>query len=471
MSKTNIFEKLMQEIGNAYGVCGLMGNLEAESGMRSNNAQNSCMKRLNMTDESYTKAVDDGTYSEFGVDRVGYGICQWTSAGRKTALLAFARERGKSIADENMQLDYLMHELSTSYKSVLNVLKSAGSVKEASDIVVLKFERPASVGKDATESQKAATLAKRQAFGEAIYNEFAGHKKEEAKMHKVCIDAGHYGKYNRSPGIPEYYESEIMWKLHLLQKKYLEALGIEVVTTRSNPAKDLALQARGKKAKGCDLFISNHSNATGGGMNEKIDHVAVYHLTNDTTTNADDKSAEIAKLLAPIIANIMGVKQGFKVLTRKSGNDRNGDGMPNDNYYGVLHGARLVNVPGLILEHSFHTNSAAVKWLLNENNLDKLAKAEAECIANYLKGISAPEATEKAEAQEKAEEPKKDSSLPYKVKITASALNVRAGAGTGYKVNATVKRGEVYTIVAESAGWGKLKSGAGWISLKYAEKC
>ena len=41
-------------------------------------------------------------------------------------------------------------------------------------------------------------------------------------MAKICIDPGHYGKQNRSPGIPEYYESEMVWKLANLQKKYLE---------------------------------------------------------------------------------------------------------------------------------------------------------------------------------------------------------------------------------------------------------
>ena len=59
--------------------------------------------------------------------------------------------------------------------------------------------------------------------------------------------------------------------------------------------------------------------------------------------------------------------------------------------------------------------------------------------------------------------------FPYKVRITASVLNVRAGAGTNYKVNTTVKKDEVYTIVAESGSWGKLKSGAGWISLAYTK--
>ena len=58
----------------------------------------------------------------------------------------------------------------------------------------------------------------------------------------------------------------------------------------------------------------------------------------------------------------------------------------------------------------------------------------------------------------------------YLVKINADVLNVRAGAGTNYKINTQVRRNEVYTIIAESGRWGKLKSGAGWIHLDYVKK-
>ena len=58
----------------------------------------------------------------------------------------------------------------------------------------------------------------------------------------------------------------------------------------------------------------------------------------------------------------------------------------------------------------------------------------------------------------------------YLVKITADVLNVRKGAGVSYKVVTTVKKNEVYTIVQELNGWGKLKSGAGWIKLSYTKK-
>ena len=58
----------------------------------------------------------------------------------------------------------------------------------------------------------------------------------------------------------------------------------------------------------------------------------------------------------------------------------------------------------------------------------------------------------------------------YVVRITADVLNVRKGPGTGYGIVTTVKEGQAYTIVSESNGWGKLKSGVGWIKLSYTER-
>lgn len=64
---------------------------------------------------------------------------------------------------------------------------------------------------------------------------------------------------------------------------------------------------------------------------------------------------------------------------------------------------------------------------------------------------------------------------PYCVKITATQLNIRKGAGTNYKIVGRIEDGGIYTIVAESKGagaslWGKLKSGVGWISLDYTKR-
>lgn len=277
---------------------------------------------------------------------------------------------------------------------------------------------------------------------------------------RICIDAGHYKKYNRSPGVPEYYESVMAWKLHLMLKQYLENLGAEVILTRPNQSVDKALKERGLTAKDCDLFISIHSNAVGNGMNEAIDYVAIYHLTEDATATCDDVSEEIANVLAPIIAEVMGTKQGYKVLTRKASSDRNGDGIMNDNYYGVLHGARLVDVPGLILEHSFHTNTEVVRWLLKDSNLDKLAKAEAEGIASYF-------------AKKTVEIETAGPNLPYGIRVAnvvkGDTLNIRKEPNADSDKTGALAYNDPnkYTIVEERNGWGKLKSGIGWINLKY----
>lgn len=65
---------------------------------------------------------------------------------------------------------------------------------------------------------------------------------------------------------------------------------------------------------------------------------------------------------------------------------------------------------------------------------------------------------------------KKNTFSAYKVRVTADVLNIRAGAGLNYKVVGTIKDKGIYTIVAQNGNWGLLKSGAGWISLSYAEK-
>ena len=79
--------------------------------------------------------------------------------------------------------------------------------------------------------------------------------RKENKTMRICLDAGHYGKYNQSPVDSRYYESDAMWKLHLMQKKYLEAYGVEVVLTRSSQACDRGLYERGAASAGCYLFI------------------------------------------------------------------------------------------------------------------------------------------------------------------------------------------------------------------------
>ena len=66
-------------------------------------------------------------------------------------------------------------------------------------------------------------------------------------------------------------------------------------------------------------------------------------------------------------------------------------------------------------------------------------------------------------------EPEKPAAY-YLVKVTANCLNIRSGPGTKYKTVGQITDHGVYTIVETSGTWGKLKSGAGWISLRYTKE-
>lgn len=197
----------------------------------------------------------------------------------------------------------------------------------------------------------------------------AGHAKPV-----VCLDAGHYGKYNCSPAVPAYYESEMNWKLHLLLKAELEKYGILVKQTRSDKNKDLSVYQRGVASEGCDLLLSLHSNAVGSSVNESVDYPVVY-------VQLDGKGNELGKQLVSAIEQLMDTKQKGEIKTRRGNSGE---------YYGVLRGAAAVGTMGMILEHSFHTNTRSTKWLMNDSNLQKMAQREAELVAGWF-GMSKQE--------------------------------------------------------------------------------
>lgn len=164
--KEQIWNFLRDKGMSKWGVAGLMGNLYAESALNPKNLQQSFEKKLGYTDESYTLAVDAGTYDNFVRDSAGYGLAQWTYWSRKQNMLDCASKQKKSIGDLEMQLAFLFEELSKSYPTVLAKLKSARSVKSASDTVLTEYERPADQG--------SAVKAKRTEYGQKYFDEFAG---------------------------------------------------------------------------------------------------------------------------------------------------------------------------------------------------------------------------------------------------------------------------------------------------------
>lgn len=159
-----IWDYLMSKIQNAYGVAGLMGNLYAESGLKSNNAQNSGNTRLGMTDDEYTNAVDNGSYTNFIRDSIGYGLAQWTYWSRKETLLNFAKSKKVSIGNLEMQLEYLVKEIK-GYRTVYKAINEARTVREASDAVLTSYEKPADMSN--------AVMVKRASYGQKYYDKYA----------------------------------------------------------------------------------------------------------------------------------------------------------------------------------------------------------------------------------------------------------------------------------------------------------
>lgn len=121
-------------------------------------------------------------------------------------------------------------------------------------------------------------------------------------------------------------------------------------------------------------------------------------------------------------------------------------------------------------------NYVTVNKLSNTNHVDPEHLWNGLGLSYTLAGFrndvaKAMGSTTKVEVKE--EKPTSNTYEPKLVKITATALNVRKGAGTNYKVVTVVPKNMVYTIVDEQDGWGLLKSYQkkrdGWICLKYTQ--
>lgn len=165
MANEKVIWDYLRQTFNPYATAGIMGNLYAESALKPTNLQGSYEKKLGYTDDSYTKAVDNGTYTNFIKDQAGYGLAQWTYWSRKERLYYYAKNTGRSIGDLYMQLEFLVKELKENYnKTCYTPLLNAQSVLEASNIMLLKFERPANQG--------TTVQAKRASYGQKYYDMF-----------------------------------------------------------------------------------------------------------------------------------------------------------------------------------------------------------------------------------------------------------------------------------------------------------
>ena len=301
---------------------------------------------------------------------------------------------------------------------------------------------------------------------------------------KVFIGVGHGGK---DPGAVAngLQEKNLTLAISKACRDELKRHGVSVAISRENDASEnLAQRIKEANAFKPDVAVDIHINAGKG------DGVEVFHAKKDASDDV------LAKNILDAVVALGQNSRGLKTRVTSSGAD----------YFGFI---RQVKCPSVLVECAFIDTKkdiaiidtaaeqkamgvAIAKGILKtlgiawkaetetateKKSLDAIAKevlsgkwGNGEERKKKLKAAGYDPDKVQAKVNALLSDNKVESFKPYLVKITATLLNVRAGAGTSYKVNTTVRSGEVFTIVDEKNGWGKLKSGAGWLNLKYTKK-
>ena len=199
-------------------------------------------------------------------------------------------------------------------------------------------------------------------------------------MFRICIDPGH-GEYgNPYPQRPGYYEGTQMYKLAQYQKEELEKYSdVEVILTRKTITDDPSLDARGKMAAGCDLFYSDHSNAADSSGNWSAARGVDIYGSNRKPAEA------LCNQLGAAIAAAMGNNfRGTFYRDYQTGRTYSEPQPGMLDYYGVIRSAVATSCKAaIIVEHGFHTNELDSAFLINDDDLRKMAKAEVEVLARY----------------------------------------------------------------------------------------
>lgn len=502
-NEQKIWNYLYAKLGNAYGVAGIMGNMQAESGLKPTNLQNSYETKLGYTDASYTAAVDNGSYTNFIYDKAGYGLVQWTYWSLKRDLYNYAKSTKKSIGDLEMQLEFLCKQLSEGYSAVWNTCKSATTVLDASNAMLLKFERPA--------DQSASVQNKRASYGQTYYNKYANTNSTE-RNDTMAVKIGHASidENGRASGgsagdqtgrevcTRDWYNKPWIYVIRPNDASVAEKIAIAMEQACANNKIGYDQSQRTTlytQAKACN-----------------------WDLSNITTSCETDCSALVA-----VCVNAAGVTVSKDIYT---GNEK--AALVNTGKFTVLTGSKYISSStylkrGDILLASGHTaivlsNGSGitstqpietpsqtntsfpavpfmVKVLISDLNYRSTGSMSGKVLGQTGKGsFTITEVNSDGWGKLKSgagwiylknasyctigktvADSKPATFTAYKVKVTADVLNIRKGAGTNYGTNGTIKDKGIYTIVAEADGkgaskWGKLKSGVGWISLDWCKK-
>lgn len=248
-------------------------------------------------------------------------------------------------------------------------------------------------------------------------------------MSKVYIAPGHGGA-DAGAVANGLKEKDLNLSIGKYCAEYLKANGVTVKMSRTKDV-DPGINNRAKEANawGADLVCEIHINAGGG------DGFEVYHSV------LGGKGKIMAKNIETEVKKIGQNSRGVKTKVNSQGTD----------YLGII---RLTNAPAVLVECAFIDNKKDISIIDTKPEQKTMGEAIAKGILKTL-GVK---------------EKKKAETGDFRVKVTANALNVRSCPGTNHIIKTVIRDKGVYTITETSGSWGKLKSGAGWISLKYCRR-
>lgn len=507
---------------NDYGCAGLLGNLECESALNPKNLQSTGNKKLGMTDDEYVNAVDNKSYANFIKDSQGFGLAQWTYHTRKKALYEFVKSRNKSIGDLSTQLDFLYKELSENYKSVLTTLKTATSVLQASNAMLLKYEKPA--------DQSVTAQNRRASYSQKYYDKYAksnpvnvsGGGSMKIKVNELidlfkvmykehwsyvwgsakkgCVDCSgaFVYAYKQLNGSSIYHGSNKIAREYVgkLQPISNAKAGWAAFKWKKNGAPSSYTDGKGNfyhigLVDETGKYVLHAKGSKSGFCHDKID---TWHYV--APLNEVDYSGEIAKN-----ENVKALYQAKVVTESGSLNLRikaNGaiiGTIPRNSTVDVLNDN---NINWWKISYNGKIGYASTKYLKREiketieTNKDKTDdifnigdKVKLTSGAKYTSGKAIPSwvfdkilyvrdlhngnatistlKTGDTTGVVSIEYLKKvEDFSPYKVKVTTDVLRVRKGAGTNYEIVGAIRDKGVYTIVEEADGVGATK----WLRLE-----
>lgn len=459
MSNAETIWKFLKEKGfTDAGAAGAMGNIDAESGLRANNLEDIYNRTSGMSDEQYTVAVDNGTYTNFIYDSFGYGICQWTWHTRKKALLNFAKQKNKSIGDLSMQLEFFIKELQQSFPSVYKILTTSSDVRTCSNAMLFKFEAPNEANSKSQQRYNMSMI---------YYNKFM-------KGENVQMSTNTYTKGIKTQLSKYFVSTEFdchgsgCCSTTLINPKLVEYLNkirkhFNVPITISsgyrcpihNRNVGGATGSRHSKGDAADIIVKGHTPREVAQYAESIGikGIGLYETAKDgyfvhvdardyksfwygqacvarTTFGGNSSSSPSASSNTTVTKNYMSVGdsgdnvKGLQQLLINLGYLSSGE---DDGIYGNATRQAVINFQ--------KKKNLAADGLAGKATLDALYEASNATNAKQT------------------------------VTVTANILNVRIGPGIQYPIVDRVSRGASYQLLEIQNGWGRIAKG--WVSMQY----